>query len=51
MDDALYRSLAALEQTLVQSGALVVSRFRPGLDESSVQGLINRVGLSPSTRL
>jgi hypothetical protein len=29
----------------------VVSRLRPGLDESSVQDLINRVGLSPSSEI
>lgn len=51
MDGALQQSLTALEERLRQLDALVASRFRPGLDESSVGHQLGRLGLTPSAEV
>jgi cell wall assembly regulator SMI1 len=51
MVEPLSHSLAALELTLQQLGAVAASRFRPGLDESSVEHLLAGVALTPTTEV
>lgn len=51
MADDLRRSLPTFEHALVQTGAVVARRFRPGIGAPNVERLMGRIGLAPSAEL